>query len=106
MSLGPLAGLAGTSLAQVKGSEVDRTQQSVANQERRVANLERAEKASGIGQADGEDHETGERDADGRRLWEEQGGHPNDEAVPEAADSLRQSKDPSGAAGNLLDLSG
>ena len=58
MSLGPLAGLAGTSLAQAKGSDIDRTGQSAANHERRVTNLERAELASGIGQADGEDHET------------------------------------------------
>ena len=106
MSVGPLGGAAGTSLAQTKGSEIDRTQQSIANQERRVANVERAEKASGIGQADGEDHETAERDADGRRLWEKQQDGPSGETAAEIPGLPRQSKDASGTAGNLLDLSG
>ena len=106
MSVGPLGGLAATSLAQIKGSEIDRSQQSVANQERRVANLDRAENASGIGKADGEDHETADRDADGRRLWEERRDRPNDETAPETLDAPHQSKDASGTAGNLLDLSG
>ena len=106
MSVGPLGGAAGTALAQTKGSEIDRTQQSVSNQERRVANVERAEKASGIGQADGEDHETAERDADGRRLWEQQQDGPKDETAAGPPDAPRQSKDASGAAGTLLDLSG
>ena len=35
--------------------------------------------AAGIGETDGEDHETSERDADGRRLWEDtsQDGEPS-----------------------------
>ena len=31
---------------------------------------QKAELAAGIGQADGDNHQTAERDADGRRLWE------------------------------------
>ena len=75
MSVGPLGGwagsVAGTPLAQTKGSEVERTQQDLRNQQRRVQNNVRAENAAGIGEADGEDHHPAERDADGRRSWAE-----------------------------------
>ena len=107
MSIGPLGGVAGSAagapLAQAKGSEVERVQQDTGSQELRVNAAEKAEAASGIGEADGENHETSERDADGRRLWElnkppgASQGHPADEP---------QVKDPTGQAGNLLDLSG
>ncbi len=111
MSVGPLAGLAGsvagTPLAQTKGPEVERAQQDLRNQQRRVQNDLRAENAAGIGEADGEDHETAERDADGRRFWEESPGQktappPN----PEAAAGEPRSKDSTGKTGRLLDLSG
>ncbi len=106
MSVGPLGGVlasaAGTPLAQTKGAETDRAQHEAANQERRVQNEQRAENAAGIGEADGEDHETSERDADGRRPWEI-AGRPKDEAAP---DDSRQAKDPTGQSGTLLDLSG
>ena len=115
MSLGPLGGIAssvaGSPLAQTKGSDVERTQEDAANQARRVQTDQKAENAAGIGEADGEDHETAERDADGRRLWEEPpGGQPASDANepdenPPAHDSPR-SKDSSGQRGNLLDLSG
>jgi len=108
MSIGPMAGLAAgaaaTPLAQTTGSELDRAEQSTANQQRRVRNEERAEQAAGIGQPDGDDHETAERDADGRQPW----------AIPEApgpiasdqAAATRLSKDASRQSGNLLDLTG
>jgi hypothetical protein len=107
MSVGPLTGLigslAGTPLAQTKGTEVERAQQDAAAQERRAVNDQKADNASGIGQADGQDHETAERDADGRRLWERQtAGHPRHEPTPDPP----LSKDASGQSGNLLDLSG
>ena len=110
MSIGPLGGLPPVRpapLAQAKGSEVERTQQDVRNQERRVNNDLRAETAAGIGEADGEDHETAERDADGRRLWEEPGraarSLPRRKSRPRVP---RQSKDASGQSGTLLDLTG
>jgi hypothetical protein len=107
MSVGPLTGLigslAGTPLAQTKGSEVERAQQDSAAQQRRAVSDQKADNASGIGETDGQDHETGERDADGRRLWERPtAGQTHREATPEPP----LSKDASGQSGNLLDLSG
>ncbi len=109
MSVGPLGGvaasLAGTQLAQSKGSEVERAQQDSSSQQRQVQNDLKAETAAGIGETDGEDHETAERDADGRRLWEEspQPEHPD---ADDGREAPRQSKDASGDSGTQLDLSG
>jgi hypothetical protein len=109
MSIGPLPPLVsvvGTSLAQVKGSDVERTQQDAVGHERRVASGEKAENAAGIAATD-EDSQTEDRDADGRRLWEETA---KVDAKQDAADtppeSAHKSKDPSGQTGNQLDLSG
>jgi len=101
---GLAAGAAATPAVQTTGSEVERAEQATASQERRVRNDERAEQAAGIGQPDGDDHETAERDADGRQPW----------AAPEApgpshsdqAAAPRLSKDASRQSGNLLDLTG
>jgi len=109
MSMGPIGGIAssvaGTSLAQAKGSEVERAQHDSTAQQNRAQNDMRAEMAAGIGQADGEDHEAAERDADGRRLWEQQAGPPKaeDETPPPPPP---MSKDATGQSGNNLDLSG
>ena len=108
MSLGPLGGIAssaaGSPLSQTKGSDVERAEQESASQARRVQADQQADSAAGIGEADGEDHETAERDADGRRLWEEA---PSAEQEPPHAPADRpQAKDASGQSGNLLDLSG
>jgi hypothetical protein len=74
MSVGPMTGVAGgaaaTSVAQTAGSEMDRAEQATASQERRVRHEQLADKAAGIGQPDGDNHETADRDADGRRPWE------------------------------------
>ena len=56
---------------------------------------------------DGEDHEAAERDADGRRIWEDtrrkQGeDSPGTPAEPETP----RGKDTTGQSGTLLDLSG
>jgi hypothetical protein len=112
MSVGPLGGVAGSAagspLAQTKGSEPERAEQDATAQQRRIESDQKAEAAAGIGETDGEDHETAERDADGRRLWEPppegKGGEQAQE--PTAADASRQSKDATGQSGNLLDLSG
>lgn len=110
MSVGPMGGLpasaAGAPLAQTKGSDVDRAQQDSAAQQRRVQTDQKAEMAAGIGETDGEDHATGERDADGRRLWEQMpGGSEPNGAEENGADQSRV-KDPTGQSGSLLDLSG
>ena len=112
MSVGPLGGIAasaaGSPLAQAKGSDVERAQQDASSQQRRVQADEKAENAAGIGEADGEDHETAERDADGRRLWEAPPQRAASEE-PEGHDAHQEnrgSKDSTGQSGNLLDLSG
>lgn len=109
MSIGPtgFAGsIAGSPLAQTKGSEIERAQQDASNHERRVETDAKADDAAGIAATDGENDETHDRDADGRRLWE---GSPqpgekaeSDETPTEAP----KSKDASGMAGTQLDLSG
>ncbi len=111
MSIGPAGGIigsaAGSPLAQSKGSDTERAQQDAAGQLRRVASEQKAESAAGIAETDGEDHQTAERDADGRRLWE--GPHADDgtaDSPADGAESESQSKDSSGQTGNLLDLSG
>jgi hypothetical protein len=112
MSLGPLGSVAssaaGSPLAQTKGSDVERTQQDTAGQARRVQTDQKAENAAGLGEADGEDHETAERDADGRRLWEEppQGQAPDQAEPGEPAHDTPRGKDSTGQCGNLLDLTG
>ncbi|GAB6165367.1 hypothetical protein JCM19992_13670 [Thermostilla marina] len=107
MSIGPLnplaAGAAGTPFAQSAGSETDRVKTDAAKQDRQVQMDREAEAAAGVGETDGEDHETGERDADGRRIWEDTTQSPKDDA--EDSETPR-SKDASGQAGNLLDLCG
>ncbi len=111
MSVGPTGGVsnsaAGTSLAQTKGSDVQRNQQDSSVQQRRVFGETRADAAAGIGETDGQDHETSERDADGRRILEKPAqAKPGDAAADETADAAPRSKDVSGQSGNQLDLSG
>lgn len=107
MSIGPtnpvIAGLAGTPLAQAKGSDVDRSQQATGSQQTRAFSAQKAESAAGIGETDGQDHEAAERDADGRLPWRA----PKQPApeTPASSQSL-PSKDASGESGALLDLSG
>ena len=105
-SLPPLVSAAGTSLAQVKGSDVERRNRTRPRHERHVASGEKAENAAGIAATD-EDSQTEDRDADGRRLWEETAkAGSKHEAGDKAAEAAPKSKDPSGQSGNQLDLSG
>jgi hypothetical protein len=98
---GIISGAAGAPLAQVSGSETERTQRDGVIRERRVTTEQSAEKSAGIGSTD-EDQETSERDADGRMFWERP-----EERTHEQEDALKkQSKDPSGSSGNSLDLTG
>lgn len=105
-SLLPLVSAAGTSLAQIKSSDVERTQQDATAHERHIASGEKAETAAGIAATD-EDSQTEDRDADGRRLWEETAkAGSKAEATDAPLESPPKSKDPSGQSGNQLDLSG
>lgn len=117
MSIGPLGGVigsaAGAPLSQTKGSETERAAREGAAQDNRVASEKHADAASGIGTTE-EDQGAEDRDADGRRLWEdpadddgEQDEHPpqeQPETPPQPTD--KRVKDPKGEAGSRLDLLG
>jgi hypothetical protein len=73
MSVGPTASIAysvaGGSLAQTTGPDAIRARQDAVVQQRSLEATQQTEDASGIGQTDGEDNQTNERDADGRTPW-------------------------------------
>lgn len=98
---GIISGAAGAPLAQVSGSEAERTQRDGVVRERRVTTEQSAEKAAGIGTTD-EDQETSERDADGRMFWE----RPEERKLDDEDTLKKQSKDATGSSGNSLDLTG
>jgi hypothetical protein len=108
MSIGPMvplaASLAGSPLAQVRGSEAERIAQETVRTERHAASENKAAAAEGVGVTD-QEHEASDRDADGRRLWEE---IPGKKSTAEAASQNveRKALDPTGEAGTQLDLSG
>jgi hypothetical protein len=101
---GALSSAAGAPLSQTAGAETERTQKESAARERVVDSQNKSERASGIGETQ-EDHESSERDADGRRLWEAAAKKKDtaDAADPEIE---RKAKDPTGMTGNELDLTG
>lgn len=106
MSIGALGGIvgsvAGAPLAQTKGAETERAQRDSAAAERAVDSSARSERAAGIGQAT-EDSASTDRDADGRRAWE----LPQQQADEgEEGQTKRPTKDPTGQAGQKLDLTG
>jgi hypothetical protein len=108
-SLGIVGGLAASNLAQ-RTADTEKVERETLDQARVSAADRRAESAAGIGQTE-EDTQSGERDADGRRLWEEppRPGQPAEAAGGEpstTASAAVPSKDPSGAKGGRLDLWG
>lgn len=106
-SLGIVGSLAGTALAQ-KSAEVDKTQRDAADAARKTEAASRAESAEGIGQTE-EESQAGERDADGRRLWERPAKKPAEDENGELAASTPAevlAKDPAGISGGTLDLTG
>jgi len=110
MSVGPLssvgATVAGTQLAQTSGSDVQRAKQEAASAERNADVSRKADDAAGISQPDGQQHETGERDADGRMPWEIEAARKKAEADEAAGDSAEpKSRDATGARGGQLDVS-
>ena len=109
MSIGPTSGIAagaaGSPLAQTQSGEPERASQQSSAQQRRVESEKKAESASGVGETEG-DHESSERDADGRRLWEQQPDESTAEDSAETAEKPAGPPDPNGESGGLLDLSG
>jgi hypothetical protein len=109
MTVGPLGGVAGSvagsPLAQRGAQDVERAQQEAIGRERAISADQQAETAAGIGTTD-EDQEAGERDADGRRLWERPA-RAKPPATPEdVAPPMAPAKDVSGDCGNQLDVTG
>ncbi len=111
MSVGPMGitgGFAATQLAQGKAAE-DRSAAQTAEQSRRTEANRLAEAASGIGRTT-EEAEAHDRDADGRRLWEDTSRQPPEEPASETpaeeTTPAPVAKDPSGNCGRNLDLSG
>ena len=111
MSIGSFGGIqgsaAGAPLSQTKGSEAERGQQASAATERKADAADKTEKASGIGQTDA-DQETGDRDADGRRMFEDtlelDSAEGQDEHDGEHKEATRQVDDTTGQAGGQLDM--
>ncbi len=103
-SLGLAGSLASTPLPQ-KAADADKAVRDAADQSREAQAARQAEAAAGIGQTE-EDSQAAERDADGRRLWEQPAGKPGPaEQITDSAEAEPHlSKDPSGEAGGELDL--
>lgn len=110
-SLGGVGSIAGAPMAQ-RGAETDRVQHESSGQAMKADSQVKAEAAAGIAQPDGQEHTTSERDADGRRLWEQQNPQTGDAVDPDvvgdpaSAIASKPSKDASGQSGNQLDLTG
>lgn len=104
-SLGTIGSLAATPAAQ-RGPETDKSQRDAGALEQVQQSQLAAEQASGIGQTR-EESETSERDADGRRLWEEPA-RKKPSAAPTASPDAPStpSPDPTGQCGTQLDLLG
>jgi type II secretory pathway pseudopilin PulG len=103
-SLGTIGSLAATPLAQ-RSAETDKAQHDAEALRQAQHSLAAAEQASGIGQTQ-EESEASERDADGRRLWEEP--VRKQPATPGQAseETLTPPPDPTGQCGTQLDLLG
>jgi len=104
-SLPLIGGAAGSSLAQ-RNANTENTTKESENQARRTSADQKADKAAGIGATEG-DAKAGDRDADGRRLWEQTIDEQRDEPTePQATEKRPASRDPDGVKGNQLDLEG
>ena len=105
MNVGPLSGIvgsaAGSSLAQ-SSADVEHVRQQTNVQQRRIASIEQAARAAGIAEPDGQDLETHDRDADGRRPWE----LPPQPSRPQPLSPDKQCQNDSGCLGLSLDVTG
>ncbi len=106
VSLGMAGSVATTSLAQTKGSEIDRLKtESVAHAREVQANAS-AEAAAGIGDVL-DQSETSDRDADGRQVWVwPPGKQPGEGETDPTAPPPHASRDATGESGTQLDLMG
>jgi hypothetical protein len=105
ITTGAFSSAAGAPLAQTTGTETERSQKDSSVRERRADAEGKSERAAGIGTTE-QDQGTEERDADGRRMWEEAGKKKDAAGEAEASEPERQAKDPTGQSGSALDLTG
>ena len=106
MSVGPIGiigSLAG-SVPQTRTADADRAHAESANQTRESQAAQTAESASGVSET-AEESETRERDADGRRTWEQAEDGNQDDADSQQMRSF-VSRDSHGCRGDQLDLIG
>lgn len=110
MSVGPM-GMAGSvagGLPQIRTADAGRAEKQSADQARQTKSDQKAESAEGVGETT-QDEKASDRDADGRRMWEgTQNAEANTNDVTEESkqNETPKSKDPTGASGGQLDLSG
>ncbi len=112
MDVGALGGIlgsaAGAPRAQRSGADREREAQEATNQSREAMAEKKAEAAADVGATEAEDQSANERDADGRRLWEESTGRrqvtADSEAPVEEDSQPHQAKDPSGETGKRIDF--
>jgi len=102
---GAFGSAAGAPLAQTTGTETERSQKDSSARERLADTQAKSERAAGIGTTE-QDQGTDERDADGRRMWEETGKKKDATGEAEAGEPERRAKDPTGQSGSALDLTG
>jgi hypothetical protein len=103
-SLGMIGSMATTSLAQAKGSDVDRVKAESVAHAREVQSANSAELAAGIGDVL-DQGATSDRDGDGRQVWEWPTAKTPDD-TDELAPPPTASRDASGQSGSQLDLMG
>ena len=104
---GLIGGIAATPFNQAKGTELERAQHDTVARQRQAAGERKAADAAGIGVTEGEDNAAGDRDADGRRLWEKPPTTPGTSSSPASSEPPPAgAPDPTGQSGSLLDLSG
>ncbi len=109
MSVGPMGGVvgsaAGAPLSQTAGSETERAKKDSSASQRKVESETKAEKTAGIGETEG-DQAASDRDADGRRLWEQAVDGKQDAVQAAQPEPPKPAKDPTGQSGSGLDLTG
>src|SRR5580704_15535206 len=103
MSIGPMnpiaASIVGSAFQANRSADIERAEQDANSQASHIAGLDKADLSNDVGETNGDDSHTSERDADGRRAWEFRRGKRARSGEFATADS-NLPKDPSGQSGN------
>ncbi|HEY2828039.1 MAG TPA: hypothetical protein VGJ04_10600 [Pirellulales bacterium] len=99
---------AGTPLPQSKGADANRAIQEVAAQKSQTQSDLAAERAAGVGETDGNEHEIEDREADGRLPWALPAGIESRSVAPPESSKSSETSDRhmTGQCGKILDLTG